>query len=348
MTHLFQQALPRIALTLIALAAGAAFAGTPPMYRIEKIKRDETGALKAQSAQSINNDGVVVGWSRVDNFGYIPFMLDGRRPQQMQGPAARAMYDGPNVNIRREVAGSIYPDAYLWDSAGTPTNLSPLLPCTGNKSSSSAAINDAGTVVGNYTCTVNRKTRYGAWIYQDGVMTDLGTLGASSTSVHAINNSGQAVGESDVVVNGKTVSHAYLWQNGAMTDLGTLGEDNSVALAINEAGYVVGTSYGSYPAGSQAFVYKDGTMKAMPTCAGNTLKPSAINNHGQVVGNFRVRYSTTAVLVHQGQCYFFSALLDDSAEGWRDLRIYDINDDGVIVGEGSKGAFIATPLKQGQ
>jgi len=343
MTHVLHQALPRVALALITLAASAAIAGTPPMYRIEKVKRDETGQLKAHSAQSINNDGVVVGWSRVDGFGYIPYMLDGRRPQQMQGPAAPAMYYGPTINIRREVAGSIYPDAYLWDSGGTPLNLSPLLPCTGTRSSASAGINDTGAAVGNYTCTVNRKTKYGAWIYRDGLMTDLGTLGAAGNEVHGINNSGQVVGGAGVVANGKTVTHAYLWQDGAMQDLGTLGEDNSIATAINEAGYVVGRSYGA--TGSQAFVYKDGTMKAMPTCAGNTLTPSAINNHGQVVGNFRVRYSQTAVLVHQGQCYFLQALLDDSAEDWRDLWIYDINDEGVIVGAGSKGAFVATPLK---
>ncbi|HEX5684202.1 MAG TPA: hypothetical protein VFY73_09210 [Ideonella sp.] len=346
MTHPLTQALPRVALALITLAASAAIAGTPPMYRIEKVKRDETGHLKAHSARSINNDGVVVGWSRVDNFGYIPFMLDGRRPQQMQGPAASAMYNGQTINIRREVAGSIYPNAYLWDSAGTPLNLGPLLPCTGTKSSASAAINDAGVAVGNYTCTVNRKTRYGAWIYRDGQMADLGTLGGAGNQVYGINNSGQVVGGAGALVNGKAVTHAYLWQDGVMQDLGTLGEDNSEATAINEAGYVVGRSYGSYPAGSQAFVYKDGTMKAMPTCAGNTLMPSAINNHGQVVGNFRVRYSQTAVLVHQGQCYFLSALLDDSAEDWRDLWVYDINDDGVIVGEGNKGAFVATPLRR--
>ncbi len=336
-------ALPRAALALIALAASAAMAG-PPMYRIEKVKRDETGHLKAHSAESINNDGVAAGWSYVDNFGYAYYVLDGRRPRQLMAPPASAMYGGPSINIHREVAGAIYPEAYYWDSAGNATNLSSLIPCAGRRTTASTDINDASAVIGTYQCADGRNSTSGSWIYRDGQMTDLGNLGASGNRAHAINNAGQVVGTASIVVNGKAVEHAYLWQDGTIKDLGTLGETYSEATAINEAGYVVGRSYGA--TGSQAFVYKDGTMKAMPTCAGNTLTPSAINNHGQVVGNFVVRYSQTAVLVHQGQCYFLQALLDDSAEDWRDLWVYDINDEGVIVGAGSKGAFIATPLKR--
>jgi len=50
--------------------------------------------------------------------------------------------------------------------------------------------------------------------------------------------------------------------------------------------------------------------------------------------------------VQEGQCYFLSALLDESGEGWHDLLLEDINDEGVIVGQGNKGRFIATPVKR--
>ena len=58
------------------------------------------------------------------------------------------------------------------------------------------------------------------FVWQDGKMTDLGTLGGRSSRPRAINERGQVVGES-VTASGET--HPFLWQNGKMTDLGTLG-----------------------------------------------------------------------------------------------------------------------------
>lgn len=337
--------LPRCAAALLAVCAAAAVAG-PPMYHIKKIKPDETGEMKPSSATSINNDGIVVGDAGIWDVGYVYYVLDGRRPRALTEPFSDMLSADPKINIHRMVAGSIFPEAYMWDSNGQATNLAPMIPCEGSRVSSSADINDQNEIVGTYTCRVDRDLKQGSWIYRNGTMTDLGNLGGKENYAAAINNVGQVVGWSDRKVDGARVVHAYLWQDGVIKDLGTLGEDHSYATAINDAGHVVGIAYSDDSVQRKAFSYRNGQMKELPTCAGNVITPKAINNRGQIVGLFSVNRDTSGVLVQQGQCYILSALLDDSGEGWRDLIIDDINDDGVIVGQGNKGVFVATPLKR--
>ena len=81
-------------------------------------------------------------------------------------------------------------------------------------------INNAGQIVGDFT---DRNGNYRAFLWQNGVMTDLGTLGGRKNSfASSINNAGQVIG-SRYDRNGNGNYRAFLWQNGVMTDLGTLG-----------------------------------------------------------------------------------------------------------------------------
>jgi probable HAF family extracellular repeat protein len=78
-----------------------------------------------------------------------------------------------------------------------------------------------------------------AFLWSDGRMQDLGTLGGTESRAYGINDRGEVVGES-LTASGET--HAFLWRDGAMIDLGTiLGERvQSYAVAINNRGQVVG------------------------------------------------------------------------------------------------------------
>jgi probable HAF family extracellular repeat protein len=102
-------------------------------------------------------------------------------------------------------------------------------------------INNLGQVAGNSYLTGN--TVYHAFLWQKGVMTDLGTLpGDVNSSGDGINNKGQVVGGSYT----KTTSRAYLWQNGVMTDLNTLIPPKSPLYlleacgTINDQGWIAG------------------------------------------------------------------------------------------------------------
>jgi probable HAF family extracellular repeat protein len=148
----------------------------------------------------------------------------------------------------------------------------------GGTISSAHGINAAGQVVG-YSSLAGDATAH-AFLYQNGTMTDLGTLGGNSGAT-GINNVGQVVGWFNY-----GGFHAFLYQNGTMTDLGSLFFGSSQANGINDAGQVVG----QFSSGvSNAFLYQNGMMFDLKNLLVNgsgwrLQSATAINASGQIVG----------------------------------------------------------------
>ena len=90
-------------------------------------------------------------------------------------------------------------------------------------------LNNQGQVVGTKTNALNG--HWNAFVWQNGVMTDLGRGAA-----YAVNNGGVVVGQSENV--------AARWDNGVRTNLGSLVQDGwSTAFAVNDSGVIAGRSH---------------------------------------------------------------------------------------------------------
>ena len=139
-------------------------------------------------------------------------------------------------------------------SGGTMIDLGTL---PGGTYSYATAINDKGQVVGYSSPDINRAPAdTHAFLYSDGKMIDLGTLGgrpSDSSEAYGINNSSQIIGYS---ITADYQHHAFLYSSGKMTDLGALEESSySEATAINDKGQVVGYSNTRVAYQGHAFLY---------------------------------------------------------------------------------------------
>jgi probable HAF family extracellular repeat protein len=121
-----------------------------------------------------------------------------------------------------------------------------------------------------------------AFLYHQGQLLDLGTLGGFFSFATALNDSGRVVGLSQP--SGTFVPHAFLSVGGQMTDLGTLGGPFSAANGISQSGHLVvgdsATSLGS----SHAFQYRGGQLQDLGTLGGDFSSATGVNDSGKVVG----------------------------------------------------------------
>jgi probable HAF family extracellular repeat protein len=275
---------------------------------------------------AVNNAGVVVGCADVAGSGTHAFVYQagsmrdlGTGTDSSEGNSCALAVNDQGVVAGRAASGELVE----WNNASV-THLG----IKGNVT----AINGAGIVVGSITD--GAATR--AFMYRDGLVTDLGNLGTNAnpaSSANAINARGQVVGNSN--------NHAFLYENGAMRDLGTLGGASSIAKAINDRGEVVGMSGDAN--GTPTPFIDAGGLRALP--APTDSAAIAINNRGQVVGSGEGIYG---YLVDNGVVTRLDAIPAVTAKGWRHLEPTGINDRGWIVGTattptGDLRAFLLMP-----
>ena len=205
-------------------------------------------------AQSVNNRGQVVGFATNTIPERFPFSLFGTQSR-----------------------------AFLWQD-GAMQDLGTL--GTGNDSEA-VFVNERGQVAGwSFISThINPSTglpTFEPFLWENGTMQDLGTLGGTIGYPYGLNNRGQVIGGSNLA--GDIIQHPFLWDRGALKDLGTFGGDYGVAMGINDDGEVVGAA--NTDQAIFAFLWKDGVMTNLGTLNGDDCSWAfQINSGGQIVGN---------------------------------------------------------------
>jgi len=184
------------------------------------------------------------------------------------------------------------------------------------------AINRVDMVTGTFPLGAGER----AFLYSNGVATELGTLGGTKSRGNAINDRGIVVGSATIA--GDATSRAFLYDNGEMKDLGTLGGTYSSANDINNFGVVVG---GAYNASNRmtAFVYDLSGMRPLFN-AGETSSATSINDRGAVVG----LVDGGSFLYENGVLTRLEALPEVKAAGFSALFPAGINERGWITAWG--------------
>ncbi len=131
------------------------------------------------------------------------------------------------------------------------------------------------------------------FLWQNGVMSALPTVGGNNGQASAINNRGQVVGyaENGIVdatcpagVTNNRVDLAVLWDKGKAQPLSTIGNDpDGVAFGINNQGQAVGYS-GTCTAANYGVLWENGAATALPDLGDPGAIAYAINSRGQIVG----------------------------------------------------------------
>jgi probable HAF family extracellular repeat protein len=177
------------------------------------------------------------------------------------------------------------------------------------------AINARGQVTG---ASRSPSGEIHAFLWDRGVMTDLGTLGGDYSQGVGVNDRGQVVGVS-VTAGGQR--HAFFWKKGVMTDLGTVGNRSSDALDINARGQIVGGADGI------PIVWEQGAIVPLPLPVGGTYCAAIKNNAaGRAVGQCTVRNTARAVLWDRG------AVSDLGTLGGSLATATGINASGAVIG----------------
>jgi probable HAF family extracellular repeat protein len=168
------------------------------------------------------------------------------------------------INDFGEIVGNASSGSFLI-SGGTRTRLSGFAP---------VGINNHHLIAGDIG--VAPEVEHAA-IWNNGTITDLGTLGGPGSVAYAINDADQVVGEAST----STGVAAFIWQNGKMTNLGV----DFIASAINNNGVIVG-NFGC--GASTVIVTTSGVCQNLqsliPANSGYTLSEArGINDKGQII-----------------------------------------------------------------
>jgi probable HAF family extracellular repeat protein len=344
-----------IALCILAINASAQ---TPAELQPAQTRYTVTPIAQGEG-NGINNEGDVVGTLDAI-FQVVPsyiadhaFLYKRGKLTDLGAPTVNDESFALAINDTDEVAGSIFEveetiiirrDAFFYRDGKMVVFANGV---TEGADAQANAINNRGEIVGSHP--MFPITFYShAFVYTNGTLLDLGTLGGIQSFAYGINNAGTIVG---VAQNTEGVGEAFLYSNGRMQSIGGSLSSNFVPFAINDNGWITGelntstTTTTGTTSTTDAVLYINGKLYNLGTLAGFTGSAGvSINNSGTVIGT-----STLGVFIYSGgKMYDLNALLETG--GWKVTGVGHINDVGQIAATGTYGgqtityALLLTPV----
>jgi probable HAF family extracellular repeat protein len=236
-----------------------------------------------------------------------------------------------NLNNRAQVVGAalnLIPDSFV-------TGLFPYILNNGTASNNGAPI---------------AVTQAHAFLWEQGVMRDLGTLGGPDSTAQFVNEHGQIAGESftDSTPNppisapacagaGVPTQHPFLWQDG-FVDLGNLGGTCGYPNWLNNTGQIVGTMTLAGDLTNHAFLWEKGTLTDLGTLGGNNSEAWFVNEAGDVVGRADFSLSSTD---HHAFLWRHGVMTDlGTVAGQTQSTAYEINSKTQVVGDANGNGWL--------
>ena len=219
--------------------------------------------------------------------------------------AANAVNNRGSVVGFANLPGDTEGHAFLW-SKGIKRSLGTL----GGPNSSAAFLNERGEVtgfsetsttpdpLGEDFCLFGTHLICLPFLWQNGEMAPLPTLGGNNGQAFGVNNRGQVVGLAENTTPDPTCpfppappffsvleSKPVVWEKGKVQELPTIpGDPDGSVSAINDNGQAVGQT-GNCTGPLHGVLWHNGTASDLGTLGGLVLSPFDINNRGQVVGS---------------------------------------------------------------
>jgi len=249
-----------------------------------------------------------------------------------------------DIGIPDPLTGQVQQRAVLWQYDGQMVDLGTL----GGNQSQAIGVNAHGQVIGAALNAIPdaysvagvigafaAATQTRAFLWQNGVMSDLGTLGGPDSLALFINQSGQVAGFSYTSSTpdpntGMPPIHPFLWQGGQMVDLGTFGGAFAVVDDVNSTGEVVGPMDLTGDQTFHPFLWSRGTLTDLGTLGGDNGEAFSVSENGLVAGKADLTGSKShhAFLWKSGQMQDLGV-----PAGLACSTAYSVNSEAQVVGD---------------